>query len=81
MIVDRQTQRSKGFGFVYFTDVDGATKAKNACNGMIIDGRKIRTDYSITLKPHEPTPGKYYDRYDSRDVRYDRDDDRYGGRY
>jgi len=60
MIVDRQTQRSKGFGFVYFTDVEGATKAKNACNGMVIDGRKIRTDYSITLKPHEPTPGKYY---------------------
>jgi len=84
MIVDRQTQRSKGFGFVYFTDVEGATKAKEACNGMIIDGRKIRTDYSITTgrddrRGSPPRSNSYSrDRYDSRDVRadsrYDRDD-------
>jgi len=62
MITDRITRESRGFGFVYYTDVESATKAKNACNGMTIDGRKIRTDYSITLKPHERTPGKYYGR-------------------
>jgi len=87
MITDRQTGRSKGFAFVYYAEIVEATKAKDNCNGMVIDGRRIRTDYSVTLSPHEPTPGKYYGRstdrdrrspvggrggYDSRDVRYDR---------
>lgn len=29
-------------------------------NNAIIDGKKIRVDYSKTLKPHDPTPGRYY---------------------
>jgi len=55
LILDRQTGRSKGFGFVYYESIDEATRAKNHCNGMTIDGRKIRTDYSITLRPHQPS--------------------------
>jgi len=60
MIVDRETGRSKGFGFVYFDSVDSATKAREACNQMMLDGRRIRTDFSATLKPHDPTPGRYF---------------------
>lgn len=26
---------------------------------MEIDNRRIRVDYSITLRPHDPTPGIY----------------------
>ena len=29
------------------------------CNGIMLDGRNIRVDYSRTQAPHEPTPGKY----------------------
>jgi len=76
LILDRQTGRSKGFGFVYYETIDEATKAKNNCNGMVIDGRKIRTDYSATLKPHQPTPGQYMGRSNDDD----RDGDDRGGR-
>ena len=41
-------------------------------NGIDIDDRKIRVDYSVTHRPHTPTPGEYmgerkmaqYDRHD-----------------
>jgi len=96
LITDRQTGRSKGFAFVYYESISQATKAKEHCNDMVIDGRKIRTDYSLTLGPHDATPGKggggsgsggggggggrrsspRRGGYDSRDVRYDRYDNR-----
>lgn len=28
-------------------------------NGLDIDGRRIRVDYSVTKRPHSPTPGMY----------------------
>ncbi|KTF90903.1 hypothetical protein cypCar_00010616 [Cyprinus carpio] len=31
-------------------------------NGMELDGRRIRVDYSITKRPHTPTPGIYMGR-------------------
>lgn len=36
-----------------------AQDAKESCSGMEIDYRRIRVDYSITKRPHEPTPGVY----------------------
>jgi len=54
MITDRQTGTSRGFGFIYYENLDDATRAKKACNGMTVDGRKIRVDYSITKRPHKP---------------------------
>jgi len=44
---------------VYFDDVDDAVDAKEHCNGIELDGRRIRVDYSITKRPHTPTPGVY----------------------
>ena len=41
---------------------DDATEARNAMNGGDLDGRKIRVDYSITKRPHTPTPGMYMGR-------------------
>ena len=51
-------------------------QAKENCNGLELDGRRIRVDYSITKRAHTPTPGVYMGRPTrSRDEdRVDRDD-------
>lgn len=59
VVYDAQSGRSRGFAFVYFESVDDAKAAKDRCNGLEIDGRKIRVDYSITQRAHTPTPGIY----------------------
>jgi len=48
LILDHHTLQSRGFAFIYYETVDEAIRAKQKCNGMIVDGRKIRIDYSIT---------------------------------
>lgn len=62
IVLDSKTGRSRGFCFVYFASSEDAKVAKNQCSGMEIDERKIRVDYSITLRAHTPTPGKYMGR-------------------
>ena len=57
-----QTGRSRGFGFVYYDNEDDAADAKERANGMELDGRRIRVDFSITKRPHTPTPGVYVGR-------------------
>ncbi|KAG1473617.1 hypothetical protein G6F56_000853 [Rhizopus delemar] len=59
IVYDHRSDRSRGFGFVYFKDQAEATRARDALNGMDIDERKIRVDYSVTHRPHTPTPGQY----------------------
>jgi RNA recognition motif-containing protein len=44
VISDRDTGRSRGFGFVTFEDDDAADKAVAALNGTELDGRTIRVD-------------------------------------
>lgn len=43
---DRETGRPKGFGYVEFESLDGATTAFEAASGAEIAGRMIRLDYS-----------------------------------
>jgi len=59
LIYDKATGISRGFGFMYMKEQDGATAAKEALNGMDLHGRIIRVDYSLTSKPHDSTPGQY----------------------
>ncbi|BFY97368.1 hypothetical protein BsWGS_00407 [Bradybaena similaris] len=76
IIYDRQTGQSKGYGFVYFKSTSDATEARRNTQGLVLDRRPIRVDYSLTLRPHSPTPGRYLGRRSSRDYdRHYRDDD------
>jgi RNA recognition motif-containing protein len=44
VISDRETGRSRGFGFVTFSDADGAAAAIAAMDGSDLDGRTIRVN-------------------------------------
>jgi cold-inducible RNA-binding protein len=44
VISDRDTGRSRGFGFVTFDDDESADKAVAALNGTELDGRTIKVD-------------------------------------
>jgi cold-inducible RNA-binding protein len=50
VIVDRETNRSKGFGFVTFTKEEDAAKAIKELDGKEIDGRNIKVNVA---KPRE----------------------------
>ncbi|KAI5322057.1 hypothetical protein L3X38_031129 [Prunus dulcis] len=55
MVVDRITQRPKGFGFVtYKSDVE-AQKALKAMNGRMVDGRLIFVEFAQNKKQEEDT--------------------------
>uniref|UniRef100_A0A8C5LWW3 RRM domain-containing protein n=1 Tax=Leptobrachium leishanense TaxID=445787 RepID=A0A8C5LWW3_9ANUR len=44
VVKDRETNRSRGFGFVTFESPDDAKDAMQALNGKSVDGRQIRVD-------------------------------------
>ena len=44
VVADRDTGRSRGFGFVTFIEDDAAEKAVAALNGTELDGRAIKVD-------------------------------------
>ncbi|MDD2870709.1 MAG: RNA-binding protein [Candidatus Gracilibacteria bacterium] len=50
VIKDRDTGRSKGFGFVEFSTVEDAVKAKEAMDGAEVDGRTIKVDFAQEKK-------------------------------
>ncbi|TNN25139.1 Transformer-2 beta [Liparis tanakae] len=62
IVYDQQSRRSRGFAFVYFENCDDSKEAKERANGMELDGRRIRVDFSITKRAHTPTPGIYMGR-------------------
>lgn len=47
IIMDRDTGKSKGFGFVEMETDDEAKAAINALNGADLDGRQIKVNESI----------------------------------
>jgi len=48
IVYDRISRRSRGFGFVYFMTTKDSTRAKDHLKDAVIDGMKVRVDYSVT---------------------------------
>ncbi len=44
VVMDRETGRSRGFGFVTMADADGTQKAMREMDGTTLDGRAIRVN-------------------------------------
>ncbi|XP_066551374.1 cold-inducible RNA-binding protein isoform X2 [Amia ocellicauda] len=57
VIKDRETQRSRGFGFVTFENPDDAKDAMMAMNGKSVDGRQIRVDQAGKSSGNRPGAG------------------------
>lgn len=53
VVTDRETGRSKGFGFVEYTDEANNQKAIDALNGKELDGRAINVNLA---RPKEDRP-------------------------
>ena len=49
--------------------MEDATAAKNHCNGIEIDERRVRVDFSVTQRAHSPTPGYYQGKPTRREER------------
>ncbi|KAF4574540.1 hypothetical protein EYR36_005884 [Pleurotus pulmonarius] len=57
IVYDQRSDRSRGFGFIRMSTVDEAARCIQELNGVELNGRRIRVDYSVTDRPHNPTPG------------------------
>lgn len=44
VVTERETGRSRGFGFVSYTNEANATDARNKMNGQLLDGRNLKVD-------------------------------------
>ncbi|KAI0722004.1 hypothetical protein C8T65DRAFT_692132 [Cerioporus squamosus] len=81
IVYDQRSDRSRGFGFITMSTVDEAGRCIKELNGVELNGRRIRVDYSVTDRPHAPTPGEYMGHRRRRGGRDDysggRDCDRY----
>jgi len=51
VITDRDTGRSRGFGFLTFANREDAQKAIEQMNGQALDGREIRVDEAKERAP------------------------------
>jgi cold-inducible RNA-binding protein len=47
VVSDRETGRSRGFGFVAFENADDGKKAMEAMEGAVLDGRNIRVSEAV----------------------------------
>lgn len=53
IIMNRETWKSKWFGFVKFTNEEDAERAMNELNGKEVDGREIRINIAEPRPPRE----------------------------
>ena len=58
--MDRQSGRSRGFGYVLFATSDAAKKAAAEMNGKEIDGRAIKVDFATERTPNPAARAKQF---------------------
>lgn len=66
VIIDRDTNRSKGFGFVEFDDDNAAKAAIDKLNGTDVQGRSIVVNEARPLEARPPRRDFGNDRGDNR---------------
>lgn len=54
VITDRDTGRSRGFGFVTFVDGEAGARAMEEMNGKELDGRPLRVNEAMERQPRPP---------------------------
>ncbi|KAB2020556.1 hypothetical protein ES319_D07G076500v1 [Gossypium barbadense] len=59
IIVDRETGRSRGFGFVTYTSSEDASSALQALDGQTLHGRQVRVNYATERAPRNFGGGGY----------------------
>ena len=57
IIMDKMTNRSKGFGFVEMSTEDEAKKAIETINGTELDGRTLTVNEAKPMEPRAPRTG------------------------
>ena len=50
IVIDRETGRSKGFGFVEMADADAADRAIQSLNDQEVDGRRLKVNIARPKK-------------------------------
>ncbi|UAY53970.1 RNA recognition motif domain-containing protein [Arachidicoccus terrestris] len=60
IVFDRETRKSRGFGFVEMPDNDAARKAIESLDGGSVDGRPLKVSEA---KPREERPKTSYGSY------------------
>ncbi len=56
IIIDKMTNRSKGFGFVEMSSDEEAEKAIEMFNGKELDGRNVTVNEARPMEPRAPRP-------------------------
>ena len=57
IIIDKMTNRSKGFGFVEMSTEEEAKKAIETINGTELDGRTLTVNEAKPMEPRAPRTG------------------------